>query len=183
MEDYKIVDLYWAREERAISESDKKYGKMLQSISVSLLSSREDAEECVSDTYLDAWNAMPDARPAYLGAFLSKIVRRISIDRYRREHREKRGGMENLTAELSECIPASTTVEEEYEQGRLAKELNLFLGGLSEEKRILFVRRYFYAVPLAGLARELHMTESAVKVTLYRIREALRQFLQERDLL
>ncbi len=183
MEDYKIVDLYWAREERAISESDKKYGKMLQSLSLSLLSSREDAEECVNDTYLDAWNAMPEARPMYLGAFLSKITRRISVDRYRREHREKRGGMENITEELSDCIPTATTVEEEYENGRLARELNRFLAALPKEKRILFVRRYFYAQSVGLMARELHMTESSVKVTLFRIRESLRAFLEERDLL
>ena len=86
MEDFKIVDLYWDRNECAISETDKKYGNMLKSLSFSLLSSREDAEECVNDTYLDAWNAMPQARPTYLGAFLSKITRRISVDRFRASH-------------------------------------------------------------------------------------------------
>ena len=101
MEDNKIVDLYWARNEYAIRETDFKYGRMLKSLSYSLLSSREDAEECVNDTYLDAWNAMPTARPTYLGAFLSKITRRISIDRWRRLHREKRGGVQTVLEELT----------------------------------------------------------------------------------
>ena len=105
MEDCQIVDLYWARNEQAITESDLKYGRLLRSISYSCLGSREDAEECTNDTYLDAWNAMPTARPDALGAFLSKIVRRISIDRFRHDHRARRGGIENLTEELTDCIP------------------------------------------------------------------------------
>ena len=88
MEDYQIVDLYWSRSEQAIEQSERKYGRMLQSISLSLLHSAQDAEECVSDTYIAAWNRMPEERPQYLGAFLSKIVRHISISRFRREHRQ-----------------------------------------------------------------------------------------------
>lgn len=183
MEDFKIVDLYWDRNECAISETDKKYGNMLKSLSFSLLSSREDAEECVNDTYLDAWNAMPQARPTYLGAFLSKITRRISVDRFRASHRQKRGGIENLTRELSECIPSTMGVEEEYENGRLSAELDRFLTGLEPEKRVLFIRRYFYSQSVSQIALGLRMSESNVKVTLHRIRESLRKFLEERDLL
>ncbi len=183
MEDFKIVDLYWDRNECAISETDKKYGNMLKSLSFSLLSSREDAEECVNDTYLDAWNAMPQARPTYLGAFLSKITRRISVDRFRASHRQKRGGIENLTQELSECIPSTMGVEEEYENGRLSAELDRFLTGLEPEKRVLFIRRYFYSQSVSQIALGLRMSESNVKVTLHRIRESLRKFLEERDLL
>ena len=183
MEDFKIVDLYWDRNECAISETNKKYGNMLKSLSFSLLSSREDAEECVNDTYLDAWNAMPQARPTYLGAFLSKITRRISVDRFRASHRQKRGGIENLTQELSECIPSTMGVEEEYENGRLSAELDRFLTGLEPEKRVLFIRRYFYSQSVSQIALGLRMSESNVKVTLHRIRESLRKFLEERDLL
>ena len=92
MEDYQIVNLYWARKEEAISESDRKYGRMLNALSYSLLASHEDAEECVSDTYLAAWRAMPTDRPTYLGAFLSKITRHISVDRYRAAHRGRSPG-------------------------------------------------------------------------------------------
>ena len=109
MEDYQIVDLYWARQESAIAETDKKYGRMLNSISFSLLSSAEDAEECVNDTYVAAWQSMPQERPTYLGAFLSKIIRRISVSRYRTSHAQKRGGASVLIEELSEAIPSSSS--------------------------------------------------------------------------
>ena len=183
MEDFKIVDLYWDRNEAAISESEKKYGKMLRALSLSLLSSREAAEECVNDTYLDAWNAMPTARPTYLGAFLSKITRRISVDRFRSSHRQKRGGMENLTQELSECIPHASSVEEEYEQGRLAHALDSFLSSLEKEKRVIFIRRYYFGDSISAIAARTDLGEANVKVILHRLRESLRKFLEERELL
>ncbi|MBR3895150.1 MAG: sigma-70 family RNA polymerase sigma factor [Clostridia bacterium] len=183
MEDNKIVDLYWARNELAIHESDRKYGRMLTSLSFSLLSSREDAEECVNDTYLDAWGAMPTARPTYLGAFLSKITRRISIDRFRAEHREKRGGMGAIVEELTEAIPDRGTPAEEYENGRLAEALNRFLRSQSPQRRAIFVRRYFYSQPVSQIAVALKLGESKVKVTLHRMREALRKELEAQDLL
>ena len=183
MEDYKIVDLYWERKERAIAETEKKYGKMLHSLSYSLLSSHEDAEECVNDTYLGAWNTMPDARPMYLGSFLSKITRRLSIDRWRREHRGKRGGVAGMVEELSDCIPDGDTPATEYERGLLRDELNAFLHTLTEEKRAIFLRRYFYAQPLSVIAKELGIGEAKVKVVLHRLREQLKQRLEACDLL
>lgn len=183
MEDYQIVDLYWERKERAIAETQVKYGKMLHSLSYSLLYSHEDAEECVNDTYLGAWNAMPDARPMYLGPFLSKITRRLSIDRWRHEHREKRGGAATLTEELTDCIPDSDTPAEEYQRGLLRGELNAFLRTLPEEKRAIFVRRYFYAQPVGIIARELGIGEGKVKVVLHRLREQLKVRLEACDLL
>ena len=184
MEDVRIVDLYWARNENAITETERKYGRMLYSLSYSLLTSREDAEECVNDTYLDAWNAMPDARPSYLGSFLSKITRRISVDRWRHSHREKRGGVSVILEELRECIPdTALSVEEEYENGRLARELNSFLYSLPTEKRVIFLKRYFYAQPLSAIATEMEMSEGNVKVILHRTREKLRRRLEEQELL
>jgi len=183
MEDSKIVDLYWARDEAAIRESDRKYGKMLHALSYSLLSSREDAEECVSDTYLDAWHAIPPARPVRLGAFLSKITRRISIDRYRAIHNERRGGVDNLCAELTECIPDTSTVGEEYESRRLREELNSFLYSCSREKRAMFILRYFHSMSTADIAARLSVTESKVKTTLHRMRRELQNFLEEQELL
>lgn len=183
MEDHKIVDLYWARNEQGIAESDRKYGKILRSLSFSLLSSHEDAEECVNDTYLDAWNAMPTARPTYLGAFLSKITRRISIDRFRADHRQKRGGMGVILEELSDCIPSPDTVERDYESKRLTRTLEAFLAKQETEKRVMFVRRYFYSQSVGEIALALKVTESKVKVTLYRLREALRQELEEQEFL
>lgn len=183
MEDYQIVDLYWERKERAIAETQVKYGKMLHSLSYSLLYSHEDAEECVNDTYLGAWNAMPDARPMYLGPFLSKITRRLSIDRWRHTHREKRGGVTVLTEELTDCIPDSDTPAEEYQRGLLRGELNAFLRTLTEEKRAIFVRRYFFAQPVSVIARELGIGEGKVKVVLHRLREQLKVRLEACDLL
>ncbi len=183
MEDYQIVDLYWARKEKAIDETEKKYGKMLHSLSYSLLSSHEDAEECVNDTYLGAWNTMPSARPMYLGPFLSKITRRLSIDRWRREHRQKRGGVAGMVEELTECIPDESTPAAEYERGLLRGELNAFLRTLTEEKRAIFVRRYFYAQPLNVIAKEIGVSEANVKIVLHRLREQLKRRLEACDLL
>ncbi len=183
MEDYQIVDLYWARKEKAIDETEKKYGKMLHSLSYSLLSSHEDAEECVNDTYLGAWNTMPSARPMYLGSFLSKITRRLSIDRWRREHREKRGGVAGVIEELTDCIPDEDTPAREYERGLLRGELNAFLRTLPEEKRAIFVRRYFYAQEIRTIAQEVGVSEANVKIVLHRLREQLKQRLEACDLL
>lgn len=183
MEDYKIVDLYWERSERAISETKNKYENMLSRISFSLLNSKEDAEECVNDTYLSAWKQMPEDRPVYLGAYLAKIVRAISIGRFRSKHRQKRGGMDNLTLELCECIPDGCDLQSEYENGRLAELINRFIGGLPDEKRIIFVRRYFYSQSIEEIARGLGIGNSKVKTTLFRLREQLRQILEKEDML
>ena len=183
MEDHKIVDLYWARDEQGIAESDRKYGKILRSLSFSLLSSHEDAEECVNDTYLDAWNAMPTARPTYLGAFLSKITRRISIDRFRADHRQKRGGMGMILEELSDCIPSPDSVEKVYESHRFTRALEAFLAAQTPQRRVIFVRRYFYSQSIEEIATSLGLSQSKVKVTLHRVREALRKELEEQDLL
>ena len=181
MEDSKIVDLYWLRDESAISESDKKYGRMLNSLSYSLLSSYEDAEECVNDTYIAAWGAMPDARPCYLGAFLSKITRRISIDRYRAIHSEKRGGIQNLCQELSECIPDNS--DEGYCSKSIRDALNEFLYSLDKDKRVMFTLRYFYSKSVSEIAFKMSVSEAKVKTTLFRIRRELQKKLEEQNLL
>ena len=183
MEDIEIVDLYFDRDEKAISESDRKYGQILRSLSRSYVCTREDAEECVNDTYLDAWNTIPPQRPTYLGAFLSKITRRISIDRYRRDHRAKRGGAENLAMELTECIPDSSSLAGELENKRIGEVINAFLSGLPSHRRVMFVLRYFYAKSIAEIAQATAESESSVKVTLHRLREQLRKILEKEDLL
>lgn len=183
MDDGKIVDLYWARDEKAITESQRKYGRMLSSLSYSLLSSYEDAEECVNDTYLDAWNAMPEARPEFLGAFLSKITRRISVDRFRAKHREKRGGMNEIVSELDECIPSEDRVDRQYENMLLRDEINDFLYSQPKEKRVMFVLRYFYSKSVSEIARQISVGESKVKTTLFRMRKELQERLEEKELL
>ena len=165
MEDDRIVDLYWARNEQAIAESERKYGRLLRSVSYACLGSREDAEECTNDTYLEAWNAMPTARPQFLGAFLSKITRRISIDRFRRDHRTKRGGAEALTAELTDCLPdpAEPTPAEAYDAARTRDAIN----------------RYFFGVSVATLAASSGLSQANVKVILHRMRGELKKRLEE----
>ena len=181
--DERIVALYWSRSETAISETDQKYGSYCRAIARNILSDREDTEECVNDTYLDAWGAMPTARPAYLGAFLSKITRRISVDRWRSLHREKRGGIASVTEELTDCIPDYSSPQSEYENARLTQVLNRFLAMQPIEKRAIFIRRYFCSQSVDEIASALSISESKVKVTLHRMREALRKILEEQELL
>lgn len=184
MEDRAIVDLFWAREERAISETDIKYGRMLEGLSYSLLSSHEDSEECLNDTYVAAWNSMPTSRPDCLGAFLSKIIRRLSIDRWRHNHRQKRdGGAELLLDELAECIPDTTSITAEYDNGRLRDILNSFVRTLSPEKQAAFIRRYFYSEPLSKIADTLGITEAKLKSMLFRIRGELKTILEKEEML
>ena len=179
MEDYQIVDLYWARSEDAIRQTQGKYGRMLMGISSSLVPSPQDAEECVSDTYLAAWNSMPEERPTYLGAFLSRIVRRISITRFRSAHAGKRGGAGRLIEELTDAIPSDCDLQAEYDNTLLAQALNRFLRSLDEEKRYVFVRRYYYADPIGQIARALRVSEGKIKTDLFRLRGALKKFLEQ----
>ncbi len=183
VDDSKIVDLYWARSECAISETRTKYEKMLSGISLSLLSSREDAEECVNDTYVAAWQQMPTDRPTYLGAYLSKIVRGLSIGKFRSRHRQKRGGFSELSLELCECIPDNYDIEAEYQNGALTELLNKFLAGQSDEKRKIFVRRYFYSDSIERIADKMDISTSKVKTTLHRMREELKKLLVEEGML
>lgn len=177
MEDYMIVGLYWERSENAISETKIKYDRMLTGISLSLSSTREDAEECVSDTYLAAWNAMPSDRPLYLGAYLSKIVRRISIDRLRSNNAMKRGGS-SCAEELYECLPSPSSVEGEYDEKYTAESISRYLTTLDEEKRYMFVRRYFYSDSIETISVALGVSSAKVKTTLHRIRAGLRKHLE-----
>lgn len=177
MEDYQIVDLYWQRSESAISESDKKYGRMLFSISQNLVSVREDAEECLNDTYVAAWNSMPDERPVYLGAFLSKIIRRLSIDKYRASHSKKRGGAGAILEELSDAIPSGESVESEFENARLGEAITSFLSELDEEKRYVFIRRYYYSDDLRQIAKNTGSTTARIKSILHRLRGELQKYL------
>ena len=183
MDDKKIIELFFARDERALREFTAKYGALCKNITRNILGNDLDAEECENDTYLDAWGAMPTARPAYLGAFLSKITRRISVDRWRSLHREKRGGIASVTEELTDCIPDYSSPQSEYENARLTQVLNRFLAMQPIEKRAIFIRRYFCSQSVDEIASALSISESKVKVTLHRMREALRKILEEQELL
>ena len=181
MEDSRIVDLYWQRDERAISETAAKYGKYLHGISYQILRNAEDAEECVNDTYNDAWQSMPPHRPSVLSTFLGKITRRRSIDLWRKNSAEKRGGSETAIAldELEECTAGTDDVEAEVEKRELQRKLNAFLLGLPQLDRQVFMCRYWYMEPISDIAKQFACSESKIKSMLYRTRNKLRTVLKK----
>ncbi|MBE6608441.1 MAG: sigma-70 family RNA polymerase sigma factor [Ruminococcaceae bacterium] len=179
MQDNEIVELFWQREQTAILQTSAKYGKSLENTSYAILHSWEDAQECVQDTYFAAWNSMPTDRPDYLGAYLMKIIRNLSLNLYRKQHAQKRNtGITLIYEELSECIPDSDEgVFESMESGALAKIINSFLEGLDKEKRIVFVRRYFYSDSVKDISDKLSISESKVKSMLMRLRRNLAEVI------
>lgn len=181
MDDLTIVELYHQRKEQAITESNKKYGKLCRSIALRLLGIQEDAEECVNDTWHIAWNKMPPDRPQSLGAFLGRITRNLSISRWRREHAQKRhDGIEVLLSELEDCIPAPGTVEVDLERRQLAHAISTWLDSLAAEDRRLFVRRYWYGDAVKNLAAETGQGANALAQRLLRLRKGLRVFLESK---
>ena len=180
MEDAHIIGLYWARDEGAIPASDEKYGGLCRALSRNILGSSEDAEECVNDTWLRAWNAMPPQRPGILSAFFGKLTRNLSLDRWRRNKAAKRGGSQVEVAlhELEDCLPDRRSPDEELEAGETAALISAFLRRQSEADRALFVRRYFHLEPLDSLARQFGMSMGQVKSKLHRMRGRLRLELE-----
>ncbi len=181
MDDTKIIDLYWARSESAISETAKKYGSYCHSIAFRILRSDQDSEECVNDTWLGAWNAIPPKRPAVLSTFLGRITRNLSLNRWREYSAEKRGGGEMTVAleELQECVPAPGGVEAGLDDMALTEQIDRFLGTLSAEKRKIFVQRYWYLCSIREIANNSGVSAGKVKVTLFRTRQALREALRK----
>ena len=181
MEDNQIVDLYWARSENAISETADKYGRYCHYIAHNILHSDEDSEECVNDTYLNAWNAMPDQRPGRLAAFLGAITRNLALKRWERYNAEKRGSGQVMLAleELRECIPAADHEDQIVDDLVLADVFNRFLASLPQEKRRIFMRRYWYMSPVAEIAEDCSISESKVKMSLLRTRKQLKLFLEK----
>ena len=179
MEDAQIVTLYWNRDERAIGETDKKYGKYLQTIAYNILADREDASESVNDTYLAAWDSMPPHRPAVLSTYLGKLTRRISIDCFRRKHARKRGGEYALSLEeLENCVGENTT-EQAVDVQLLSRAIWDYLYTVTEEARRVFIGRYYYLDPVREIARYCHISESKVKILLLRTRQGLWAHLQK----
>lgn len=184
MEDREIIELYHRREERAIAESDVKYGGICRSIALRLLGIREDAEECVNDTWYAAWGKMPPDRPASLGAFFGRLTRNLSVSRWRRDHAKKRyDGMEIMLSELEDCVPSPAAVEADMERRVLAEAIGAWLDSLNEADRRLFIRRYWYACPVKELAEELHEQPNTCSQRLSRLRCALRAFLETKGAL
>ena len=177
MEDLDIIELYFQRDEQAIRHTADKYGAYCTAVSMNILHSEPDAEECVNDTWLKTWHAIPPTRPASLRLFLATIVRNLSLNRWRSWHSEKRDKrLEESFNELESCFPAP----DDGDRGELTELLNSFLAELPKKERIIFVQRYWYSLSAAQIGEEVGLTENAVWVRLYRTREKLRTYLTER---
>ena len=181
MEDMQIVDLYLARSEQAIEETAHKYGKYLFSIAYNILSNNRDSEEAVNDTYLGAWRSIPPHRPNRLSTYLGKITRRISLEKWKYHHAQKRSGGEVPLAleELGECIPSGESPEQVMELKELTQALNGFLKSLPETEQKVFLCRYWYLTPIKTISCQFGFSESKVKSMLSRTRSKLKTHLQK----
>lgn len=180
MNDSDIVDLYWRRSADAVTETQKKYGSYCYAIAFGCLGNAQDAEECVNDTWLKAWNAMPQNRPARLAPFVGKITRSLCFDRFRSSQAQKRGGGELplVLEELSGCIPSVPSAAQAVEDAELAQLVNDFLHTLPARDCNIFLRRYWYAESLEDIAKRYKMKLNTVKTSLFRTRGKLRSFLE-----
>lgn len=181
MEDRSIIALYNARDERAIQETERKYGDYCMSISVGILSDRMDAEECVNDTYLKAWNTIPPKRPCVFKMFLAKITRNLAFSRWRKFTAEKRGGgeMELVLGELEACLAAPGDVGDRLSGQELAKAIRAFLNTLPEREQNVFLRRYFFLEESQVIAGRYGMKPATVLRTLSRTRMKLKHYLTQ----
>lgn len=184
MDDKSIIELYFARDEDAITQTDKKYGSYCYSIAYNILANPEDAEESVSDTYMATWNAIPPRRPSVLATFLGKITRHISIDRWRERTALKRGGGEVplVLEELENCIPDAQNVELDFERKELLRIYLSFLNALPVAERRVFLCRYWYVDSVETIADRYGFSQSKVKSMLHRTRLKLRKQLAEEGL-
>lgn len=181
MDDSAIIDLYWARDEKALEQTDLKYGKLCRTVAFNILRNREDTEECVNDTYLRAWNAMPPNRPGVLSAFLSRITRNLALDTYKAYKADKRGGGQLPIAldELGDCISGAQSIENEMAYRDLVVLLDGFLRQLPEKECCIFLRRYWYVDSTKEIAKRYGMPEGSVKSQLSRTRQKLKKMLEQ----
>ena len=176
-----IINLYVSRDEKAIDETAGKYGNYCFTISNNILKNNADAQECVNDTYLKTWNSIPPTRPLKLGAFLGRITRNLSLDRYKFNRAKKREGseFELLLSELEECVSSNQTVEAEFDSNFVTQMINDWLLAQLTENRVLFVRRYWHADSIKDLASRYQKSESKIKSVLFRMRKNLKSHLEK----
>lgn len=180
MEDNAIIDLYWSRDPEAISRTHEKYGRYCRTVAENILPDRRDAEECVNDTWLRAWNAMPQDRPGLLAQYLARITRNLALNRWRAGRTEKRGGgqLPLVLEELEACVSSGDALQT-VAAAELEEAVNAFLRRLPERERNVFLRRYWFADPTADIARRYGMREGTVRTVLFRSRQRLRTYLEE----
>jgi RNA polymerase sigma factor (sigma-70 family) len=182
MEDEKIIDLLFERSEQALWELDQKYGNLCRSLSYRIVNSRRDAEECVNDAFLGAWNAIPPAKPNPLLSYLLKIVRNLSLKCYWKKEAAKRNSIYTIALqEIEACIADRGTVEEELEARELARIIESFLDTLPAENRVIFIRRYWFSDSYDDIAKRVGLSEKNISVRLTRIRRKLKDYLIERE--
>ena len=181
MEDAQIVSLYWDRSEDAIRETEAKYDRYLTKIAYNILANTEDSRESVNDTYLAAWNSMPPHRPSILSAYLAKLTRRISIDRFRYRTRDKRMGSEYALSlqELGDCVSGGDTTQEIVNVKLLADSIEVYLRLQSQQARTVFLARYYFLDSVREISISQGMSESKVKSLLYRTRLGLKEYLEQ----
>lgn len=180
MNDEEIIDLYWKRQEKAIYETDKKYGKYCNIISFNILQNNEEAKECVNDTYFKTWNSIPPQRPNILKIYLGKIARNLAINQYEKKKAKKRDyTLEIALEELNECISSDNNVEKELDYNELINTINIFLSELSQNKRKIFLERYWYLYSIKQISSNNKISQSNTKMTLSRLRNQLKNYLKE----
>ena len=184
MNDREIISLFFARQEKAISATADKYGRYCHTIAYNILSNHLDAEECVNDTYLGAWNSIPPEEPRSLAAYLGRITRNLALNRLQKQNRLKRGGgeMTLIWEELGEMLPDRETPEQSWERAAAKAAIERFLQGLEAQERILFLRRYWWAEPVKTAAAYCGLSPQRAKSILERLRRDLRRELEKEEI-
>ena len=182
MQDEGILALFWERDEAAIRELEREYGGFCRKIAHNLLSNAEDAEECVNETFFQVWRKIPPERPEKLKPWLGKLVRNNAIKLYQKSHAQKRdAAMTQTLHELEEMLPSSGNLEKDFEAAELGEQISKWLITLSQNDRVLFVRRYWYGIPLKKLAKETGVSANALAQKMYRLRASLKTYLEHED--
>lgn len=181
LQDDDIIQLYWERDETAITATDDKYGRYLYTIAYNILHDKMDCEECLNDTYLGTWNRIPPERPNVFQVFLSRITRNIAVDKYRKKTAGKRIPTEMTVClnELDDCIPAIDTLEQQYYSGEIANIINNYLKTLSQRALTIFICRYYFSDSIASIAAMFNVNQSTIFRTLTKIREGLKERLKQ----
>ncbi len=181
MEDNIIVELIYARDENGLKETSAKYGRLLLTVAKGILFSPEESEECVNDTYLKVWNAIPPQKPAFYKSFICKITRRLSLDRYRYNHRDKRNEENSIPLNELDCdIVSDDFTEKQLAEAALKRDINSFLKSLDATGRVLFIKRYFLLESVSSISQQLDIPENNVSVKLFRVRKELKKYLMKR---
>jgi len=181
VEDKQIIELYFERNEQAIKETEKKYGRFCHCIAMNVLGIHEDAEECVNDTYYSVWKQIPPTVPEIFKVYLGRITRNLSISRFRAMRAKKRySSMEIMLSELNDCVPSSVNVEQSIEVMQLSEYISQWLDGLSEEDRALFVRRYWFGDEVQELAKKCGISAAKMAQRMLRLRKSLKAALEKK---